>query len=114
MARNNPAGRRRVAYYLQSHDGTQTDRGQKDNSAEHWDTVATVYGTMDTLSGREVEAAHKLFAEATHRVEIPYRASVTPRQRLEVIATGDLVHIGHVDNPGQKNQKLVLLCAQEV
>jgi SPP1 family predicted phage head-tail adaptor len=108
------AGKLRVRMYLQAHDGTQTTRGQRDNSDQYWGTVATLWGGIETLAGGELEIAQKLFAEATHRVEIRYRAGVTAQHRLKVKADGRKLHIGHVNNWQQRNRKLFLTVREEV
>jgi len=115
MAKQNTrAGKLRVRYYLQAQDGTTTDRGQRDNSEDNWDTEATIWGSLETLSGTELEAANKLYAEATHRVQIRYRAGVTPQHRLQTKRDERILHIGHVADPEHRHRQLVLLCKEEV
>jgi len=114
MAKQNTrAGKLRVRYYLQAHDGTETDRGQRDNSEDNWDTEATIWGSLETLSGSELELAQKLFAEATHRVEIRYRSGVTPQHRLTTKQDGRVLHIGHVADPEHRHRRLLLMCKEE-
>lgn len=47
-----------------------------------WSTFATVYGSLEPLSGREVFAAAQLTGEITARARIRYLSGVTEKMRI--------------------------------
>lgn len=48
-----------------------------------WTEYATVRGSLEPLSGREVFMAAQLQAEVTGRARIRYLAGITPKMRIE-------------------------------
>jgi SPP1 family predicted phage head-tail adaptor len=47
-----------------------------------WSTVATVWGSVNPLSGREYLAARQALAETTTRIQIRYRADIDETWRV--------------------------------
>lgn len=107
MIRPADAGRIRHRLTLQRRDSTIGSRGQK---ATTFSDVATMRAAVETLSGREAEQARRLFASATLKVTTRYIAGVTVEDRF---ALGDRVlNIGHVHNWRERNEWLIILCAE--
>lgn len=70
--------RHRIA--IQSSNSTaSSDLGQP---IDAWTTVATVWGAIEPLSGREAFYANQVQADASHRVIIRGNRTVTTRNRL--------------------------------
>ena len=89
-----------------------TDTG--DDSHGHdlgqWSDLATVWGFVEPLQGRTIEAAHQLYDLATHRVTINYRDDVTKANRVKF---GDRYFgVGFVRNVYEGNHTLELLCSE--
>lgn len=54
---------------------------------QDWSTVATVWGGIEPLRGRELEAARQIEARITHTVTLRYHAAVEPTARLRQVNT---------------------------
>lgn len=76
-----------------------------------WSLVATVWGSVEPLRGREYQQAKQSQAELLIRIRIRYRADVAPSWRLEwsghVYDIQDVIH----DNV---RRELQLMCADVV
>lgn len=75
---------------------------------------ATVVGRVETLSGREVEFARRLFPTATHRVTVPYLRFLTMRHRFVIVKNERALEIGHINNVEQQDVKQICLCEEVV
>jgi head-tail adaptor len=75
---------------------------------------ATVLGRVETLSGRELEFARKLFPTATHRVTIPFLRFLTMRHRFVIVKNERVLEIGHLDNVEMQDVKHVCQCEEVV
>lgn len=73
-------------------------------------TVATVWGRIKPLRGRERPHAGRLDARHSHRITIRYRADVTTAQRIRSGAR--LFDIRAVSNRDERNQWLDLFCEE--
>lgn len=64
-----------------------------------WSAVATIWGAVEPLSGRErwVGESDQRLATATVRIRIRYRQGITPQMR-----------VAHVDNAGQTRYYRIL------
>ena len=74
-----------------------------------WEDVATVWASLEAMSGREFFASQQAQSEVTQRIRIRYRAGVTADMRV--------IHNGKVFNivaPLQDNRgrELVLMCRE--
>lgn len=88
--------------------GTGT-RGERTGS---WSDVATVRAQIEQLSGDEIEQAHQLVANATHRVTIRYTANITPEHRVKFGSR--YLYVGAVNDIENLNRLIVLTCREEV
>lgn len=92
---------------LQSSSASQNDYGEQ---TESWTTYTTVWAAIKTLSGRELEHAQQISAEATHRVTARYNSSVTEENR--VIFGSRTFEVVSINNPEERNEYLILLCKE--
>lgn len=70
--------RHRIA--IQSNNSTaSTELGQP---IDNWTTVATVWGRIEPLSGREAFYAQQVQADASHRITLRGNRTINTKQRL--------------------------------
>lgn len=75
-------------------------------------TVATVWGSIEPLSGRELMRAQEIVASVTHRVRIRYRSGIEPS--MHVVCHDRTLGIEAVLNLEERNRELELLCVEGV
>ena len=78
--------------------------------AETVTTFATVWGSVNPLSGAELYRMHEIHPEVTHAVQIRYLAGVTSKMRV-VFGTRSF-EIKSVVNTAEANRELNLLCTE--
>ena|ERR1043166_7876409 len=88
---------------------TQNARGE---AVPTWSTFATVFASIEPLSGRELFTAQQRVADVTHVVRLPYQPGVLPKMRLNY--NGRLFNILTVLNLQEANRKLELLAREIV
>ena len=76
---------------------------------ETWEDVATVWASLEAMSGREFFASQQAQSEVTQRIRIRYRPGVTADMRV--------IHQGTVFNivaplPDNRGKDLVLMCRE--
>lgn len=79
---------------------------------QDWIPVATVWGSVESLSGGEFEVAKQRHAEVSHTIVIRYRPDITPS--LRVVVKNRWFEILAVINPKERNVWLYLLCKERV
>lgn len=92
---------------LQSSDDVPNELGEIEKI---WSTFASVWASIEPLSGRELLQYQQLNAELSHRVVIRYNSSVDSKCRI-VIGTR-VLDINVVKNPEERNIFLELLCKE--
>ena len=80
---------------------------------DSWATSATVWGSIDMLSGRELVEAQKKSARATHRIVIRYRSDITVRADRRLLWNSRAFNILSVMNPDERNELQDIL-AEEI
>ena len=75
-----------------------------------WSDVATVWASIEPLTGREKWLAEQVQAAATHRVRMRYRSDVGLENRL--LYGSRVLDILEVMNTGERDKELVLICAE--
>jgi len=108
------AGRLRDRVTIQSFTTVRDDHGQE---IEEWADVATVWAETKGISGRELIAAGVEQAEATIRVWMRYRNTVTAASRLLCITgafKGCTLEIIGPPIPNSKRTQLEILCKEGV
>lgn len=78
---------------------------------EAWLPVATVWAAIESLRGRELEAAATRLAEVSHKIRIRYRDGIWPEMR--VVYGGRVFDIQAVLDPDDRRRELHLY-AREV
>ena len=76
-----------------------------------WTAVATVWASVEPISGREYFAAEHMQSEITHRVKLRYRSGITSEMR--VLYGTRLLRIESVIDWRERREELHLMC-QEV
>lgn len=104
------AGKLRHRVNVQSNTGVRDRTGQ---SAPVWANIGATDQPVDikTLRGDELVTAQQVVPHATHRVTMRYRNDVTPAQKM-VFGSREL-NIGHVENVGERNTTLLILCTEK-
>lgn len=101
--------RHRLKIQTDSGAGSYGSRGQVTTS---WATTDTVWGSVETLNGKEAELARQVYPSATLRVTIRHSTKLTVKKRFQ-FGTRNL-NIGHIDNTDQRNIQQVCLCSEEI
>ena len=73
-------------------------------------TVATVWGAVRPVSGREALEGQRLASTASHFITIRYRPDVTPQMRA--VWRGRTFEISQVENTDTRDEQLVLWCTE--
>ena len=103
------AGRLRHRLILQSKAETRDSYGA---TLITWDTVTTVWGAIEPLSGKEYFAQQEVQSESKVRIVIRYYSGVLPSWR---VSHGGLYYdIEDVLNHDTRNRQLTLMCRQGV
>lgn len=75
---------------------------------ETWTTLATVWCSVEPISGREFFAAQQVQAEVSARIRIRYRPGITPLMRIKVHNT--TYEIVSVIDFEYRHRELQLMC----
>jgi SPP1 family predicted phage head-tail adaptor len=73
-------------------------------------TVATVWASVEALTGRELIAAQQKVSEVTHKVTIRWMAGI--KANMNVQFDQRQFQIQAVENPDERHKMLVLLCIE--
>jgi len=92
---------------IQARSATVDAFGQE---SETWATVATVWASVEPLSGRELLTAQQVQGETTHRVRMRYQAGVTTSTRL--LFNLRPFDVRSVINKNEAGVSLELLCTE--
>lgn len=76
--------------------------------AKTWATYATVWGSIEPLSGRELQMAQQVQSEVTCNMRIRYKSGVLVSDRVYNGST--YWEVNAVINPDQRNREMVLQC----
>lgn len=78
-----------------------------------WATVATVWGKVEPLSGREAWQAQSVRPDVTHKVSVRYYAGLTPKHRFRVDGTR-VFSIEAVLDIEDRHRVMECMCKEEV
>lgn len=87
-----------------------TDQDETGAQIETWADVATVWGAVEPLSGRELFTAQQVKAEVTAQITIRYRSGISATMRI--VFEGRLYNILAVIDPEERHRELQLLCSE--
>lgn len=80
-----------------------------------WVNVATVWASVEAVSGGELLKADIAVAEGTVRVRMRYVDDVTPECRIIVLTDGDrILEIVHINNVHGRNAEYEIMCREDV
>ena len=77
-----------------------------------WSTDATVWASVEPLSGRELVSAQVQHAETTHRVRMRYQPNTTVTAEKRLLYDSRVFEIISVINRKEKKLMLELLCKE--
>jgi SPP1 family predicted phage head-tail adaptor len=77
-----------------------------------WDRLATVWGAVEPINGREFWAQQQVQSEITVKIKIRYRSDVATGMRI--VYRGDIYIIKSVIDPQEYHQELQLMCSEGV
>jgi SPP1 family predicted phage head-tail adaptor len=83
-----------------------------------WGTVATRWGKIEPLSGRELWQAQQVQADVTHRIRLRYFAGLHPKHRFAKaepkLGTTRIFSILGTPNPDERKREQLCLCKEQV
>lgn len=107
------AGKLRRRITFQAYDGYLDDNGDiRKDLDEHWSDVATVWGALDPISGREFYTAEQSQSEVTHKVRIRYRAGLETAMRIDL--SGRKFEIQSIIDWEERHESMLLMCKELV
>ena len=110
------AGKLRHRLVIQHRAAGSPSRTATGATALAWTDLMTVYGSLEPLSGKRLEAAHATWPEATVEALVRYRAEIldadTAGTPLRIVFAGRYYPVGKVLNREVRNIELRLLCTQ--
>lgn len=77
---------------------------------ESWTDIATVWASIEPLSGREYFAAKQVNSEISAKITIRYRKGINSAMR--VLFGGRIFEVQSVTNPEERCKSLILLCEE--
>lgn len=106
------AGKLRHRVYIQRATEAANTYGEM---VKTWASIYRVWASVEPLTGRELERAQQVSAEATTRVKIRYTDDVTVGDRI-LFGTYDqrVFEINAIVNPDERNVELHLFCSEAV
>jgi SPP1 family predicted phage head-tail adaptor len=103
------AGRLRHQVTLETQSTILDTFGEESNA---WTATATVWASIEPISGRERLLASGTQADITHRIRMRYRSGVAPRMRVTFGTRHfDIVSVA---NREERNRELELMCQELV
>lgn len=102
------AGKLRNRIEIQEAIETTDEYGQVQQT---WQTVATRWGSVEPLSGREAAYSKQVHQDATHKVTLRYYAGLTGKHRL--LHDGRILEIISVINMNELDHEHIILCEEQ-
>lgn len=87
-------------------------RGDTGEITYTWSTLATVWASVEPISGRELIQADQMQAEATVRIRLRYIPNLTTQCRI--VHKGRTLEIVSAQNITDRNAEFELLCREAV
>lgn len=105
------AGKLRHLIDIQQRTLTADAYGGRDRDWNEASPFATVYAAIEPLSGAEQWRAKQAQSSVSHKVTIRYLAGVNPKMRVKFGSR--YLNIESVQNLGERNRTLELLCTEQ-
>jgi len=77
--------------------------------------MATVWGRVESITGRDTLAAQQFDSDTTHKITIRYRDGILSKQQVYFRGPGSrprAFQILYVLNPDERNKMLFLMCSE--
>jgi SPP1 family predicted phage head-tail adaptor len=103
------AGLLRNRVTIQTRSESTDDFGEIDFS---WSNSATVWATIEPLSGKELMNAQQAGASVSHKISMRYKSGVNPKDRISYDSR--TFEIESVRNFRERDISLELMCREEV
>jgi SPP1 family predicted phage head-tail adaptor len=81
-------------------------------TVNNWTPVATVWASIEALSGVEKFAAHEFVSQASHSVVIRYNPELTITSAMQIVFGSRQFQIETVLNPDERTKMLQILCIE--
>lgn len=101
------------AYKLRHVVNIQSRANQQDSTGQQvkvWNTIATVFAAVESLSGKEIEAAQATNYEVTHKVTIRYEPAIDVKMR--VMLGNRVFAIQSITDFEERHHMLTLYCKE--
>ena len=79
---------------------------------QDWETVTTVWGDITPLKGRELEAAQKLEARASHTITLRYYPDFASTWRLRKAGTTRVFEVVDVQDTHERHRMLEIVAME--
>lgn len=89
-----------------------TGRDEFGQPVEGWEDIATVWASVEPISGRELLAAQQVMGETTHRLRCRYRSGLTAANRA--LYKGRVFDLQPAINPREQNASLEIMAKEGV
>ena len=73
-------------------------------------TLATVWASIEPVSGRELQGAQQIVSQVTHKITIRWLDGVQALQRVNF--EDRVFQIQYIQNPNETHKMLILLCIE--
>lgn len=93
---------------IQNRDKTQDETGQPSTK---WDTIATVFAAIETISGDEMDFVQSLQLKTTHKVTIRYTHGITGKDQ-RIVYQGRIFSIVSVRDWEERHRTLSIYCEE--
>lgn len=103
------AGKLNKRFNIEQNTPTRNDYGE---SVPAWTVLATVWGSVEPLTGREFLAQQQVQSEITTRFRIRYRNDITSKMRI--VYDEKYYAIDSVIDPFEKHTFLEIMCVDGV
>ncbi len=107
------AGKLRHRVTIKKHGGVPPALSYPDSHGQkhvNWTNHATVWASVEPLSGRELLRAQEVESAVTHRVRMRYTSGVTPDMRIALSTRR--FNILSIRNRDERNVELELMCVE--
>ncbi len=110
------SGKLRHRLVIEAKTAGSPQRSNTGASALTWATLLTVWGSLEPLTGKRLEAAQATWPQATVEARVRYRSEIldadTAGTPIRISFGGRYYPIGKVLNLAERNIELRLLCTQ--
>ena len=91
----------------------QVDDGQGGIASAAWTTTATIWGSLEGLSGQEQIEGGQVNARALYRIRTRWRADIGPTHRIMHADDGRVFNVLSAVDPTGRKKELELLVEQQ-